>query len=189
MGADSDRERRWPAERDVLLKRHPREGWASHGSLDVAFWLEVHRRFRHECAALEGLAHDYRQQRLAPRELAIVAAPRLSGLLTDLRGHHQVEDFHYFPVFRRLAPQLANGIDVLEYDHAELDQDAVAARSALRELRAALADTDASTSGATAALAAQQYVTAASRLCLRIRRHLDDEEDLVVPLLLEQKPA
>jgi hypothetical protein len=187
VGADSDLQRRWPAERDVLLKRHPRERWASNASLDVAFWLEVHRRFRHECAALEGLADDYRQQRLPVRELAIVAAPRLSGLLTDLHGHHQVEDFHYFPVFRRLAPPLASGIEVLEHDHSELQQDAVAARSALRELRAALADADANTGGATASLAAQQFVTAASRLCLRICRHLNDEEDLVVPLLLEQE--
>ena len=173
----------------MLLKRYPRESWASNGSLDVAFWLEVHRRFRHECAALQGFADDYRQQRLAVRELAIVAAPRLSGLLTDLRGHHQVEDFHYFPVFRRLAPQLTSGIDVLEHDHAELDQDAVAARSALRELRAALADGDSNTSTATTGLAAQQFVTAASRLCLRICRHLNDEEDLVMPLLLEQEPV
>ena len=171
----------------MLLKRHPRERWTSNGSLDVAFWLEVHRRFRQECAALEGFADDYRQQRLPLRELAIVAAPRLSGLLTDLRGHHQVEDFHYFPVFRQLAPQLASGIDVLEHDHSELDHDAVAARSALRELRAALADGDVDTGGATAALAAQQFVTAASRLCQRIGRHLNDEEDLVVPLLLEQE--
>ncbi len=166
----------------MLLKRYPRESWASNGSLDVAFWLEVHRRFRHECAALQGFADDYRQQRLAVRELAIVAAPRLSGLLTDLRGHHQVEDFHYFPVFRRLAPQLALGIDVLEHDHSDLDHDALAARNALRELRAALTEGD-----ATAALAAQQFITAASRLCLRIGRHLNDEEDLVVPLLLEQE--
>jgi hypothetical protein len=189
VGADSDRERQWPVERDVLLKRHPRERWASHASLDVAFWLEVHRRFRHECAALEGLADDYRQQRLPARELAIVAAPRLAGLLTDLRGHHQVEDFHYFPVFRRLAPRLTLGIDVLEHDHAELDQDALVARDALRELRAALANGDANVADATAALAAQQFVTAASRLGLRIRRHLNDEEDLVVPLLLEQEPV
>jgi len=166
----------------VLLKRYPREGWASNASLDVAFWLEVHRRFRHECAALQSFADDYRQQRLPVRDLAIVAAPRLSGLLTDLRGHHQVEDFHYFPVFRRLAPQLAVGIDVLEHDHSDLDQDALAARNALRELRAALTQGD-----ATAALAAQQFVTAASQLCVRIARHLNDEEDLVVPLLLEQE--
>ena len=95
----------------MLLERHPRERWAAHGSLDVAFWLEVHSRFRHESAA---------------------------------------------------------------------------ARKALRELRVACADGDANGDGATATLAAQQFVAAASQLCLRIRRHLNDEEDLVVPLLLEQ---
>lgn len=187
VGADSDLHRRWPAERDVLLERHPRDRWASHGSLDVAFWLEVHRRFRHECAALEGLADDHRAQRLPPRELAIVAAPRLLGLLTDLHGHHQVEDFHYFPVFRSLSPPLAAGIDTLEHDHADLDKDGAAARKALRELNATLANGHATGDGATALLAAQQFVAAASRLCLRIRRHLNDEEDLVVPLLLEQE--
>ena len=186
MGADSDVQRDWPAERDVLLKRYPREAWASNSSLDVAFWLEVHRRFRYECAALQGFADDYRLQRLPVRELAIVAAPRLSGLLTDLRGHHQVEDFHYFPVFRRLAPRLAVGIDVLEHDHSDLDHDALAARNALRELRATLAEGDAT---ATAALAGQQFAAAASRLCLQIGRHLNDEEDLVVPLLLAQEPV
>jgi len=189
VAADSDPQRQWPAERDVLLERHPRERWASHGSLDVAFWLEVHSRFRRECAALEGLADRYREQRLPARELAIVAAPRLAGLLTDLRGHHQVEDFHYFPVFRRLAPRLTSGIDVLERDHAELEHDAIAARNALRELRAALANGDSNADSATAVLAAHQFVIAASRLCLRIGRHLNDEEDLVVPLLLEQEPA
>ena len=189
VGADSDLRRQWPAERDVLLKRYPRERWASNDSLDVAFWLEVHRRFRHECAALESFADDYRQQRRSVSELAIVAAPRLSGLLTDLRGHHQVEDFHYFPVFRRLSPQLVSGIDVLEHDHSALDQDAIVARNALRELRAALAAGDASAGGATPALAAQQFVSAVSRLCLRIGSHLNDEEDLVVPLLLEQEGA
>ena len=185
MDEGSDPNRRWPAERDALLERHPRERWAAHGSLDVAFWLEVHRRFRHECAALEGLADDHRSQRLSVRELAVVAAPRLMGLLTDLHGHHQVEDFHYFPVFRRLAPQLTTGIDTLERDHGQLDKDGAAARKALRELNAALADGQADAGNA--ALAAQQFVAAASRLCVRIRRHLSDEEDLVVPLLIEQE--
>ena len=187
MGADSDPQRQWPAERDLLLSRHPREGWASRASLDVAFWLEVHRRFRQECDAIERLADDYRRQKLPLRDLAVVVAPRLSGLVTDLHGHHQVEDFHYFPVFRRLAPSLASGIDVLERDHTELEQHSVAARGALRELRAALGHGD--TKAANAMLAAQQLVAAASRLCSRIGRHLDDEEDLVVPLLLEHEPG
>ncbi len=154
-------------------------------SLEAAFWLDVHARFRHACADLDHLADDYRQQRHTPRELAVLAAPRLAGLLTDLHGHHQIEDFHYFPAFRRVAPRLAPGIDLLERDHGALAQDIAAARSALRELRAAVEAGGSDGNATAASLAAQQYVTATSRVCDHLRRHLADEEDLVVPLLLE----
>lgn len=188
METEPDPLRSWPAERDALLKRHPRTGWASHGSLDVAFWLEVHRRFRQECAALESLADDHRTQRLPPAELAIVAAPRLAGLLADLHGHHQVEDFHYFPAFRSLAPRLSAGIDALEHDHTRLDADGATARAALRDLDAALGHADAA-GGGSVPRAAQRFFAATSRFCVRLRRHLNDEEDLVVPLLIDQQHA
>jgi hypothetical protein len=184
VSADSPPARLWPPERDRLLERYPRERWPEHASLDAAFWLEMHRRFRHECAALESLAEDFRQRRIAVRDLAIVAAPRVAGLLGDLRGHHQIEDHHYFPVFRRLAPALGAGIDVLERDHAELDQAARALWNAERELRTVVAG---GADDATAAVAGRQFAAAASWLCLHIVRHLADEEDLVVPLLLEQE--
>jgi hypothetical protein len=182
LSADSDPDHDWPAERRHLLERHPRSSWAGAPSLEAAFWLDVHARFRHACADLDALADDYRAQRRAPRELAVLAAPRLVGLLTDVRGHHQVEDFHYFPAFRRVAPKLAAGIDVLERDHTDLQQDIAAASRALRELRSAV---EATSTGGDAELAARQYVAAASRLCRQLCRHLTDEEDLVVPLLLE----
>lgn len=185
MSSDSDRHERWPAQRAALLDRHPRASWAARGSLDVAFWLEIHSRFRRECSALDRLADDYRLQRLPARELAIIATPRLDGLLTDLHGHHQIEDFHYFPAFRHLAPGLGPGIDVLEGDHADLASAGIAARNALRELRAASIGSDATT----ATLAADLFLAAADRLCRRILEHLRDEEDLVVPLLLEHEPA
>ncbi|HVY65330.1 MAG TPA: hemerythrin domain-containing protein, partial [Gammaproteobacteria bacterium] len=133
----------------------------------------------------EALADDYRQGRLAAGQLAIVATPRLEGLLADLHGHHQIEDFHYFPVFRRLAPEIGPGIDVLERDHADLTRAGLAARVALRELRAASAGGDTPTS----ALAADLGLAAMSRLCAGILEHLRDEEDLIVPLLLEHDPA
>lgn len=34
--------------------------------------------------------------------------------------HHQVEDLHYFPVFRRAEPRLAAGFALLERDHCAL---------------------------------------------------------------------
>jgi hypothetical protein len=182
LSADSEPDHDWPAQRRNLLQRHPRSSWAGAASLEAAFWLDVHARFRHACADLDALADDYRQHRRTAGELAVLAAPRLVGLLTDLRGHHQVEDFHYFPAFRRVAPKLAAGIDLLERDHTELQQDITAASKALKELRAAV---EATSSGGDAELAAHHYVAAAGRLCRQLCLHLTDEEDLVVPLLLE----
>jgi Hemerythrin HHE cation binding domain len=183
LSADFDLPPDWLAERGRLLERHPREAWAVGASLEAAFWLDVHARFRHACADLEHLDDDYRLQRHRARELAVRSAPRLAGLLTDVHGHHQIEEFHYFPAFRKVAPRLAAGIDLLERDHVRLTQDIAAARNALRELRAAVEAGDRDES--TAALAARGYVTATRRLCDHLRQHLADEEDLVVPLLLE----
>jgi iron-sulfur cluster repair protein YtfE (RIC family) len=183
LSADPNPAHDWPAERRRLLELHPRETWVARPSLETTFWLEVHARFRRACADLEHLAGDYRVQRCTARELAVLAAPRLAGLLTDLHGHHQVEDFHYFPAFRSAAPRLAAGIDVLERDHGALQRDVAATRGSLLELRASL-EADAR-DGPASSLAALRYVTAAGRLCDHLRRHLADEEDLVVPLLLE----
>jgi hypothetical protein len=182
LSTESDPDHDWPAERQTLLERYPRSSWGAAASIEAAFWLDVHARFRRACADLEGLLEDYRQHRRTAHELAVMAAPRLAGLLTEVHGHHQIEDFHYFPAFRRLAPKLAAGIDLLEQGHTELQQDIAAARDALKELQAAVAVDE---SGRDADLAVRRYVTAASRLCHHLCRHLTEEEDLVVPLLLE----
>jgi hypothetical protein len=57
----------------------------------------------------------------------------------------------------------------------------VAALTALRELSAAAA----TSSHSDALLAAERYAVTTGRLCRRLCRHLSDEEDLVIPLLLE----
>jgi iron-sulfur cluster repair protein YtfE (RIC family) len=114
-----------------------------------------------------------------------IAAPRLRTLVSNLHGHHQVEDYHYFPAFRAAESRLAAGFDVLDSDHDELQRTVTAALAALRELRAA-AEQPTATSGDSAALAARQYVAAVGTLCRRLIRHLSDEEDLVIPLLIER---
>ena len=100
-----------------------------------------------------------------------------------MHGHHQVEDFHYFPEFRRTNPALAAGFDRLEHEHANLSRNVDAALAALGELRGAA---ELATKTATQQLAAQRYIDAAAELCVSLLRHLDDEENLVVPLLLER---
>lgn len=175
----------WPSELKFLLERHPRATWQAERSPSAGFWLEIHGHFRRDCVGLELAAADYRDERTSAAQLAVIAAPRLHGLIAGLHGHHQIEDFHYFPAFRRTEPKLARGFDVLESDHAELQRAVDAALAALKELRAGAERTQERNTPAVHLLAAEQYIDATTRLCRSLCRHLNDEEDLVVPLLLE----
>jgi hypothetical protein len=172
----------WQARRRLLLERHPRASWAGAASSSAAFWLEVHEHLRRDAAGLLVASDDYRR---SPAQLAVVAAPRLRGLIGAMHGHHQIEDFHYFPAFRQAEPQLAAGFDRLEREHSSLGSRVAAALAALDELHAAVARSAEPDASSTLELATERYVSAAAALCRELARHLDEEEDLVVPLLLE----
>ena len=172
----------WPAEIQRFLERHPRSTWPASKSAAATFWLEVHDHLRRDAAGLTAASTDYRG---SPSQLAAVAAPRLRGLVAAMHGHHQIEDFHYFPALRRAEPTLAAGFDRLEREHVRLNRSIDAALTALRELHAAVEVTAAPSSPATAQLAVQRYVDAAAALRRELEGHLNDEENLVVPLLAE----
>jgi hypothetical protein len=148
----------------------------------AAFWLEVHEHLRRDAAGLEAAGNDYSGGRSSPAQLAVVAAPRLHGLIAAMHGHHQIEDFHYFPAFRRAEPKLARGFDRLESEHASLSRSVEVALGALGELRATVEHAS-NPAASTPRLAAERYVAAAAELCRDLLHHLDDEERLVVPLL------
>ncbi len=146
----------------------------------VAFWLDVHAHLRRDAAGLAAASADYRS---SPAQLAVVAAPRLHGLIAAMQGHHQIEDFHYFPAFRRAEPDLVPAFERLEREHESLSGAVDAALAALGELRAAAQSPIEAAESATQQLAAQRYIDAAAALCRALERHLDDEESVVVPLL------
>ena len=137
-------------------------------------------------AGLDAAAEDYRSGRSSPAQLAVVATPRLPGLVAAMQGHHQIEDFEYFPEFRRVEPRLAAGFHRLERDHEGLSRSVDAALAALAELHAAAARSPEPAAAPTLKLAAQRYVDATATLSANLLRHLHDEENLVVPLLLER---
>ena len=185
MNHNRDANERWPAELEFLLERHPRASWPGARSASAAFWLDVHERLRRDAAGLDAAGDEYRAGRSSAARLAVVAAPRLRGLVAAIQAHHQIEDFEYFPEFRRAEPRLAAGFDRLEREHATLNRSVDAALAALAELHAAAQHAAGTPSAATLKLAAQRYVDAAATLSADLLRHLHDEENLVVPLLLE----
>ena len=173
----------WPAELRLLLERYPREAWQAHANLGAMarFWLQRHDMFRDIATALSDATAAFREGRLGASDFRVYFPPRLQFFLQQLNAHHQVEDLHYFPLFQAAEARLARGFDVLEADHGMIHQSidaTVAAANAF--LRAAVNDADAL--GRTG----DAYAGASGRLMRQLNAHLGDEEDLIIPLILER---
>ena len=173
----------WPEDMRVLLARYPREQWDGHANLGewAPFWLSRHAMFRELSGMIEDIAGRFRAGELTPAEFPRVFVPRLQFLLEQLDVHHQIEDYHHFPRLRAADARLARGFDVLENDHHAIHADmAATAEAANAMLRALQSDAD------TLRRRGDDYAAASGALLAGLVRHLDDEEDLIVPLVLDR---
>ena len=173
----------WPEELRVLLNRYPREKWNGHANLgDMArFWLSRHDMFRELSATIEQITAQFRAGQLPPGEFARQFVPRLQFVLDQLNVHHQIEDLHYFPIFREADARLVRGFDVLENDHHHIHGDmAQTAETANALLQSLQGDAD------RLRHCGDDYADASAALLKGLIRHLDDEEDLIVPLILDR---
>jgi iron-sulfur cluster repair protein YtfE (RIC family) len=166
-----------------LARRHPREGWAGHANLGAlaSFWLQRHQAFRELDRIIRGGSQAALDQRHEPDRLRPWLARHLQALLWQLQEHHQIEDQHYFPLFRGLEPRLIAGFEVLERDHETLHQ---ALGEIVLRANAVLAPDSGDQTAFRGRL--EHYLDAQRALGQGLLRHLDDEEELVIPLLLER---
>jgi hypothetical protein len=183
MSLDLDTRTAWPEELRVLLDQFPRETWEQHANLGgmARFWLNIHDGFRNSSARLQAKTVDFREGLITPKDYKSWFAPRLNMLLSHLNGHHQIEDNQFFPLFGAAEPRLVRGFDVLEGDHhmihETMDQ---LVETANTFLRTSEGDRDA------LIFAADRFAESGDRLLRQLVRHLDDEEDLVIPLILDR---
>ena len=172
-----------PDDLRFLADQYPRGEWQAHSNIHgmAGFWLQRHDMFREMGVLLTGGIADYREGRKDAREFAAFFAPRLNLFLGNLDGHHNVEDHHYFPVFAKAEPRLKRGFDILDGDHHlihdALERNAETANAFLRALQE---------SEDRQRFAADAYADENSRLIAMLKRHLDDEEDLIIPLILDR---
>ena len=172
-----------PDDLRFLAEQYPRGEWQAHSNIHgmAGFWLQRHDMFREMGVLLTGGIADYREGRKDAREFAAFFAPRLNLFLGNLDGHHNVEDHHYFPVFAKAEPRLKRGFDILDGDHHlihdALERNAETANAFLRALQE---------SEDRQRFAADAYADENSRLIAMLKRHLDDEEDLIIPLILDR---
>ena len=157
----------------VLADAYPRAQWDVHANFNqmVQFWMQRHMMFRQ----LTDLLRSDTQARMDGRLSRDDHAQRLSHyggmLLNELHGHHTIEDSHYFPQLITLDTRLERAFDLLESDHAEMDG-----------LLHGMAQ------GANAVLQGGEPGAFLDRLegfDRLLHRHLTDEEDIVVPVVLD----
>lgn len=162
----------------LLLEAFPREEWSANPYFAglVQFWLERHDMFRQLCQMLNADAEAAMDGKMS----AEMMAPRLSrfgsGLVQGLHGHHQIEDMHYFPVLKTREAPLERGFDILDRDHHAMDgllqRFADAANGVLRQQ-----------------LEVGRFREELLSFQTLLERHLWDEEDLIMPVILKHGPG
>jgi iron-sulfur cluster repair protein YtfE (RIC family) len=165
-----------PVEHRWLREELPRERWTDLHEV-AAFWLQMHAGFRNHQAHMDGLVAGWR----ADGDLTALhrqLTPALQAFLQHLDGHHRVESGHYFPMMRKIEPRIGAGLDLLDRDHDAIHghleglfQSGLAFHRAVSANAAEAADA--------AARLADRLAAAGAPLA----RHLDDEEDIVIPLI------
>lgn len=168
-----------PGEWLALRDRFPRSRWGEAGLNPVAaHWLQMHAGFRHHGAHMTGLTSAFRADPADPRRLHAQLIPALQAFLQHLDGHHRIETEHYFPTFRRMEPDIAAGIDLLDRDHDAVHTHLEALFKAGRGFHMAVAG-----HAPDAASSAHRLADALDAALPSLTRHLDDEEDIVIPLI------
>jgi len=173
-----------PEEWLFLLKQHPREDWAGHRNLGplTEFWLARHDGFRQLGGTLDGLLTDFREDRIKADGFGSLFAPRLQQFLSELHHHHMIEDHHYFPVFMEAEKRLVAGFELLEGDH-ELIHHRI--ETVVKSANKLFGQMDTRDRGAIRR-AADSFAGVSDTLIAGLMRHLDDEEDLIVPVILDR---
>ncbi|MFT6674173.1 MAG: iron-sulfur cluster repair protein YtfE (RIC family) [Sulfitobacter sp.] len=162
----------------ILLQEYPRAGWESHPGYDglIRFWLDRHMMFRRILDRLqlqsEALLDDKMDLQLFRQQTGRLG----STFVQELHGHHSIEDAHYFPVLSQKDARIAQGFALLDHDHHALDGHL---NGFVEHANAALQVT------ATGDRAIGVFHETLVRLGSMLNRHLLDEEDLVVPVILK----
>lgn len=168
-----------PADLRVLADKYPRPVWTGHANFNelTAFWLDRHGMFRRVIQKLQSNTESFldgAQPRFAPE------VSRYTGFfLEQLHAHHTIEDDHYFPKFTQLDTRLERAFDLLDSDHHALDGHLHALADHTNAVLAKLQQGHEARSQAGTLLQTQKA------FATFLERHLSDEEEIIVPLVLE----
>ena len=173
-----------PSEMQSLLREYPREAWDAHPGFKekTRHWLGAHQVFRRLSATVRKDVETYLENETEAPEFAARLSYRGGALIGNLHGHHGWEDRSYFPELSAADPRFDAGLEILEKDHDELDVvlDSFT-RTANRAIKLVQLDEKA------AYEEAGKLHKAAETIEAFLQRHLSDEEELAVPIILHHR--
>ena len=165
----------------VLLDAYPRQGWSQDPGFDglIRFWLDRHLMFRRLLAEMQAGTDRLLDRNADPRAFAGQVS-RYGGMFVNgLHEHHMIEDAHYFPKLQAKDDRVARGFEILDADHHALDGHLAAFVDSANGVLSRLDDRNVMQDNAATFRASLGDM---ERL---LNRHLTDEEDLIVPVILK----
>ncbi|MDP3369085.1 MAG: hemerythrin domain-containing protein [Brevundimonas sp.] len=168
-----------PTEFLYLRDAFPRTRWNEAGLNPIArHWLGMHAGFRGQQAGMANLVARWRVGGMETGVVHGALIPVLHQFLQHIDAHHRIESGHYFPAMQRIEPRIEAGIALLDRDHDEIHAHIEALVTAGRGFHQAV------TSGASEARDRLGRLAEALDLAgPELARHLEDEEDIVIPLI------
>lgn len=163
----------------ALLPVSAREEWPRHANYaqGAKHLQDIHRAMLSNSEGMTRLFTALAEDRVATTQVAAAAqnAHDVARHVVDhLHVHHHIEDEQLFPQFAQWNPKISRPLALLEADHRVLNAAGSVLDQALRSYPAADAK----------AAAYQRVAQAAAQLDRVMRRHIADEEDIVIPAYL-----
>ncbi|NNU79160.1 hemerythrin domain-containing protein [Halovulum dunhuangense] len=164
-----------------LADKYPREMWTGHPNFNglTSFWLDRHLMFRNVQERMQQETKLYLDRNADARQFG-QNIYRLAGFfINELHGHHNIEDAHYFPMLCDREKRLKEAFELLDADHHAMDgllADLTGHTNALLQALAA---------GKPARNEAGVFHRSVDAFAGFLDRHLADEEEIVVPVILE----
>ncbi len=165
----------------VLLRDYPRADWTADPGFNelIAFWLDRHLMFRRLMDEMRKGTEGLLDRSIAPDRYATLLSRYGGMFVQQLHAHHTIEDQHYFPILSAKDPRISRGFEMLDKDHHDLDERlSVFVSGANKVLSARLDRTRLQDQ-------AGLFHTTLAELERLLDRHLIDEEDLIVPVILK----
>lgn len=173
-----------PSEMRSLLDDYPRDSWEEHAGFrdKTRQWLGAHQMFRQLSSTVRKDTESFLDENREAEDYVSRLVYHGSTLVGNLHGHHGWEDHNYFPELSAADSRFDAGLEILERDHADLNQ-----------------VLDSFTDTANRAIALIQLDDKQSRnevgklhktaqtIETFLQRHLSDEEELAVPIILHHR--